>query len=360
MIMNRTIKVKTICLMVLVSTISSFNVTATHNDDFSEMDLEQLINFNAYATSVISAHIHQQGELMFGYNVVNMKMNQLLDGTKKVSTADLTGPKYGYSIAPVKMTTSLQSFHFMYASSDNLTWILMAKYLNNHMHHEGGLENFTSRSRGWADTQLKFNYIFNQQTTTGAEHQFGASLGLSLPTGSISERDITPQSANSTSQLPYAMQLGSGTFDPILGLSYHGMTEQWYWGVQALNLARVTGSNSQGYRLGNQTTLNSWLHYSPSDSIALHGQINFQYLKAIKGEDVDIDPMMIKLNPMANPSLSASNKINFVSGITYAFVHGSLKGHRIIAELNIPIYQDVIGPQLTQQRSIRLGWQLTF
>ena len=63
---------------------------------------------------------------------------------------------------------------------------------------------------------------------------------------------------------------------------------------------------------------------------------------------------------MANPSLSASNKINFVSGITYAFVHGSLKRHRIIAELNIPIYQDVIGPQLTQQRSIRLGWQLTF
>ena len=39
------------------------------------------------------------------------------------------------------------------------------------------------------------------------------NLGFSLPTGSIDEKGRTPKDANVDTQLPYTMQLGSGTYD---------------------------------------------------------------------------------------------------------------------------------------------------
>ena len=42
-------------------------------------------------------------------------------------------------------------------------------------------------------------------------------FGMSLPSGSIDERDTTP--ASSSARLGYAMQNGSGTYDPFVFLN---------------------------------------------------------------------------------------------------------------------------------------------
>jgi len=330
----------------------------SHPYDYSAMNLEQLINFNVYTASVLSAHIHREGEMMLGYNWARNTMDQLLDNTTKLSSAQLLGNQYGYSVSPVSMNTTMQSFHLMYASSDQLTWILMAKYLNKKMKHQTTATQFTTSNSGWGDTVVKINYNYYHNMAKDIDHQYGLTLGLSLPTGSITSTDVIGQNSEA-SQLPYAMQLGSGTFDPIIGLSYHGVTPSLYWGAQLIQTSRVSGNNKQGYRLGNQTKLNTWLHYSLNDNLALYTQINLVYQQAISGQDKDIAAMMRTINPMANPRLTRQKKTNIVLGLSYAFTD-SLQGNLINIELDRPIYQKLAGPQLSQQQNIKLGWQWLF
>jgi len=322
------------------------------------MNLEQLINFNVYTTSVLSAHIHREGEMMVGYNWASNTMDQLLDNTTKLSPAQILGNQYGYSVSPVSMKTTMQSLHLMYASSNQLTWILMAKYLNKKMKHQTSATQFTTSNSGWADTLLKINYNYYQEMAKDIEHQFGLTLGVSLPTGNITGTDaIGPNTA--PIQLPYAMQLGSGTFDPIFGLSYHGVTPSLYWGAQLIHTARISGNNKQGYRLGDQSKLNAWLHYSINDNLALYSQINFTHQQAISGQDKDIAAMMPTINPMADPRFTDKNKANVVLGLSYAFTD-VLQGNLVNVELDTPVYQKLTGPQLSQQRNIRVGWQWLF
>jgi len=82
-------------------------------------------------------------------------------------------------------------------------------------------------------------------------HKVQANLGLSVPTGSIKETGtiLAPNGTRPTVRLPYAMQLGSGTWDLLPALGYNGMAGAIGWGAQYSGIIR-TGTNSQGYTLG--------------------------------------------------------------------------------------------------------------
>ena len=43
---------------------------------------------------------------------------------------------------------------------------------------------------------------------------------------------LAPNGARPTLRLPYAMQLGTGTFDLLPGLTYSGHKDAWSWGGQ--------------------------------------------------------------------------------------------------------------------------------
>ena len=63
-------------------------------------------------------------------------------------------------------------------------------------------------------------------------HKLHLNAGLSLPTGDIDEEDdvLAPTGMRPTLRLPYAMQLGTGTWDLLPGLTYNGNHHQWGWG----------------------------------------------------------------------------------------------------------------------------------
>ena len=64
------------------------------------------------------------------------------------------------------------------------------------------------------------------------EQYLEAGAGISVPTGSIDEEGDTPR-APGNQQLPYTMQLGSGTWDVPLLLSFRKYGAQWDWGAHA-------------------------------------------------------------------------------------------------------------------------------
>ncbi|NIR60538.1 MAG: hypothetical protein GWO02_14015, partial [Gammaproteobacteria bacterium] len=62
--------------------------------------------------------------------------------------------------------------------------------------------------------------------------QVSLPLGLSLPTGSIDERNEDhPVAARQDELQPYGMPLGSGTYDPVVGILYQGSRSPLWWGA---------------------------------------------------------------------------------------------------------------------------------
>ena len=132
------------------------------------------------------------------------------------------------------------------------------------------------------------------------------------------------------------MQLGSGTFDATLGLTYKGNTESWSWGIQQLNTFR-TGKNSEGYRFGNLHELNSWLAYNISNSFSTSIRLSGSTLGKIKGEDADLNPMMVTT---ADKNNYGGEKVISALGINFLPLNSKLL---IGIEAGIPLYQNYNG-----------------
>jgi hypothetical protein len=62
------------------------------------------------------------------------------------------------------------------------------------------------------------------------QHFVMSTAGFSFPTGSIDEIGPTPREPGKDTQLPFTMQLGSGTYDFSPSLIYAGKNEQLSWG----------------------------------------------------------------------------------------------------------------------------------
>jgi len=303
---------------------------------------------------VMGDHMHSKGEIMFSYRYMRMNMEGTRDGTDGVSDADVvsaTGP-YGYMVTPTSMPMDMHMVGFMVAPSDRVTLMVMGNYLSSSMDHltrAGG--EFTTESSGFGDTKL--SALIGLKSNGVKVH---LNAGVSLPTGSIDERDVTPASAPNEVRLPYPMQVGSGTFDIEPGITIYDVTEGGAWGVQARGVFR-TGENDNDYTLGNRFLGTAWLQYRLFDRMSASVRVEAQRWGNVDGADPTLNPMMIYT---ADPNLRAGTRIDLPLGFNYYFMDGPLFDHRLAVEINLPIYQDLDGPQMETDWVLTLGWQKAF
>jgi len=152
-----------------------------------------------HSPSKIGDHNHKQGEWMTSYRYSAMKMKGNRNGESKVSVSDVLAD---YMVAPTEMTMQMHMFGLMYGFSDKLTLMGMLPYKSVSMDHvtRMGME-FTTDSNGIGDVKLSGLYtLYNDDD----DNKIILNAGISLPTGSIDERDNTPAGANQ--KLPYSMQ----------------------------------------------------------------------------------------------------------------------------------------------------------
>ena len=112
-----------------------------------------------------------------------------------------------------------------------LLLLLVLPYVRKAMDHlrmDGA--RFTTRARGLGDVQLSGLYSVYRNDN----HRVIGKGGLSLPSGSINARDNLPGMMgmpDAIQRLPYPMQLGSGTWDLLLGATYLGQVTKLSWGA---------------------------------------------------------------------------------------------------------------------------------
>jgi hypothetical protein len=173
-------------------------------------------------------------------------------------------------------------------------------------------------------------------------------LGFNAPTGSIRRGDGNGERA------PYDLQIGGGTWALEWGWSYRGEWERMSWGMQAVGNHPVN-RNGLHYRLGSHFEASMW---SAVDLIAgVSASLRFSWDKQnnISGQDRELDPIS---EPSANSKARGGTRLDLSPGL--AFEIPRLKGQRISAEVAVPVYQNLDGPQLERDWAVEVGWQWVF
>ena len=318
---------------------------------------------------VMGDHFHKKGELMFSYRFMRMSMEDNLIGSDEVSHETIVttisnrffgnpGMPPTLRVVPIEMTMNMHMFGVMYAPSDKLTLMAMGMLVNSEMDHltfQGGaginrLGMFTTETSGLGDTRVSAMLRLFQKETT----RMHVNLGVSIPTGSITERDdiLTPMDMRPEVRVPYPMQLGSGSWDLLPGITYAGNKDRLGWGSQLTANIRLN-ENDEGYKLGNRLEFTNWFSYrlAPWVSSAVR-------LTALTQGKIDgIDANIMAPVQTADPDMQGGERIDAALGLNFIGTKGFLRNQRFAIEFALPVFNDLNGPQLQTQSIFTVGWQ---
>jgi hypothetical protein len=338
-----------VALVILVSL--NTEAIGEEMEDLTVLDIEALMELDVdlNTVSALTSHIHKQGEWMFGYHYMPMYMDGNRKGTSDMKTSEVLAD---YMVAPTKMDMEMHMFSAMYAFTDKLTAMAMVTYDARSMDHVNRMGmTFTTESSGFGDLSVMTNYVVHKNPI--GNRMISIRGGISVPVGSIDEKDRTPMGVM---RLPYPMQLGSGTYDLMVGIDYQWFSDQWSTGVQAQATTR-TGDNDNDYTLGDLVEVNARLSYEWTDWVVTSLMLKGSSWGDINGADPQLNMSLV---PTAVPSLRGGSRVDLSLDVELYAVNGRLQGNRFAIQVGLPVYEDLDGPQLSTDYTGLIGWQMTF
>ncbi|MGH1398136.1 MAG: transporter [Alphaproteobacteria bacterium] len=323
--------------------------------------------------SVMGDHMHPKGEWMVSYRRSHMMMEENRNGTSRLSNDEIAtsvanrfsgvaGQPPTLRVVPTEMSMNMHMIGAMYGATDWLTLMAMGMYMEKDMSHvtyQGGagttvLGTFDTNTEGWGDTVLSGLVKLHD---AGA-HNVHLNLELSLPTGSITEEGnvLTPMNMRPRVRLPYAMQLGSGTYDLHPGLTYNGHRGDYSWGAQYKAEIRLEDENDEGYAWGDKHSVTAWAGYRANPVVSVNGFVRASTQEAIDGIDADI----VLPVQTADPDNYGSEVVEAGLGFNFKGQSGWMRGHSAGFDVAVPLYQNLNGPQLERDYTITFGLKASF
>ena len=308
---------------------------------------------------VMTDHVHPKGSFMVSYSYMNMAMNGNRVGSRKTSDEEIFE---NYAMAGDKMTMQMHMLMLMYGVTDRLTVMAMGNYNVNTMTMTmspnascsgicmAGMNAGTimdgamrSTSSGIGDTKV---YGLYSLLPKASKSRAIASLGVNIPTGSVTETGITMQSTSPGDyrRLAYNMQPGSGSFGLLPALTFVHDGYRFSWGGEAganVNL----DNNAQGYRLGNSANATAWASYRFCNFASFSLRDEFVSTGAISGRDAAIEVLSAN-DPNASGANYGGQRMNFYAGINLHSEAPALHGFRVLLEYGLPAYEHLNGPQM--------------
>ena len=289
---------------------------------------------------VIGETTHGRGPFILSYRFQRQSLSGLMEGTKRLS-----GALPSFEVRPTSMDQDAHLFEALWSPFADLTLSVMLPYLHKVMWQVDQIsgQSYETSSGGFGDLRI----VVLHQVFANRNTRVHLNFGLSFPTGSTTQSQVTPVSGGNLQRLPYAMQLGSGTVDLRPGATYNGAWRFLYWGAQADGVLRA-GTNAEDYTLGNAYSVTGWLGGRWSDWFNASVRIDWNQWFNPEGRDALMASVQ---SPAADAQLQAGQRLDVLLGIDL-LLGGALNGTRLSIEGGCPVYQDLKGPQL------RTGWLL--
>ena len=331
------------CLAIL-GAFSTCSLAQTTPTEFAEMSLQELFDESIDADEVSQAE--QGSKWSFALQFRRAKFDGYLDGSKSLSYQDVlfnageeTRTAKNFPVLPTVITQNVTLFSTGYQFSRNWRAHITLPYIHQSTDHISIVQNydfFVIDSSGIGDTSISSSYRFMKDS----DHDWWFSAGISIPTGSIDEIGDTPRDAGDQ-QLPYTMQLGSGTYDFPLELSFQSKGDYDYAFSVSANIR--TGKNDRDYRLGNNLSVSGSYRYTINSSLKAFTGLEWQYADAIHGRDTSLlVPGEFEYPAgITNPDLYGGKKLNISLGLNWKIN----PQYRLTVEYSTPLYQHLNGPQ---------------
>lgn len=305
--------------------------------------------------NIFGGGIPEPKEFRFKFSQMIMEMGPLRDGTDEISNDDLIGSANGtnFPALPTDMQMYMTMIGAAYSFSDDFAVMGMTSYIENTMRMNLNNGNdFTMTSGGVGDVTLLAKYRAYADDNLVPTNQVSVLFGLSLPSGSINKKfsNHTNDTFNG-SLLPFKMQLGSGTVDPIIGLTYQGSRDPFWWGFNT-QLEGHIYDNEQGYRRAQELRYDFYAMKQVHDKVVVHAQLNGWYEGKFSDEAYDVRVLGAGHNalstannlisPLFDPDNYGGHKLHFGLGVQFQ----PLPLHVMELTASVPIHQDLNGPQL--------------
>jgi len=211
------------------------------------------------------------------------------------------------------------------------------------------LGTFTTESSGFGDTDVAAIMSLHKD----GPHGLNGTFGVSLPTGSIDEKDevLSPMNTRPTLRLPYMMQLGTGTYDLKPRLTYSYLSNDWTFGADYS--ARIhLGTNDEGYSRGDWHQVTAWAGYQFDEKLGISTSLKAKTEESIDGQD----DMITAPVQTADPDNYGGEKLHLGLAGAWKFYDQ----HTVKADVSLPLYQDLNGPQMEDDYAFSLRWQNSF
>ena len=313
----------------------------------------------------------ERGQGVAGINYQHHEFDGLIEGNDSVSaeTVVTTAPNrfFGNPMQPPTLRVVPKSaqadviFPFAnFAINDRFALVALAPLIRK----KTVLETFagpvgttslgtnTVTSEGLGD--IKFGTIFKAYNSDDYNHNVLIDAVLSAPTGSITKEDynLTPMNTREKTRLAYGMQLGSGTWDALLGVVYWGKQNQWGWGAQYLATIPLESENSEGWRFGDKHEGTAWVSYEWQPDLVTSLRLRGETQDEIHG----IDPKIYGPGLGANPDNYGGERVEIGFGINWM----PAVANNLSLEVLVPIHQDRNGVQAEHEFSVALSWRTGF
>jgi len=289
---------------------------------------------------VMLDHTHEKGDWTFSYRYMRLAKEDLLDGSSRANPLSLAG----FQTLPTSQTENRHFFGVMYAPRDRFTFAIMLPYIQRDLQVVNSGIPLEVETTGIGDTQLIFLIPFIQK----GDERSHLKLGVSAPTGSIQEEQPNGQ------RLPYTMQLGSGSWEILWGITYTGQYKWLSWGSQFESLYRLN-DNYIGYRLGTTYDASLWVTGGLGDWLSASVRIAWHKVNNIH----DVDPSLDKtLSPLNDNMKQGATRLEIGPGLNFLLPFAG--GQRLAVEAGFPFWQTVDGPQLGTELTVTASWQWIF
>ncbi len=335
------------------------NITSTFANTPSEMADLSLQELFALSLDEMDEKTYETWQVNLLYK--HSKLDGYLGGSSKLSNSQVlfdgneirTNENYPVLPTVIKQESYIANISYFFDHQQSLS--LSVPYIHQSTDHESivpDYDEFKISSEGVGDVTINYSYLL----ANWDRKQLSIQFGISIPVGSIDETGDTPRSPGNQ-QLPYTMQIGSGTWDVPIGINYSEDRDGYSWGANIFSKIRL-GENDRDYRLGNSFAVSSWAKWYVNDTFHPLLKVIFHDWGHISGQDDEITIPNAKFPYPAgitDPNNYGGQKINIVVGGDIY-----LGTQAFTVEVGAPIYQCLNGIQPKEKLHFSLNWQSRF
>ncbi|MFN8438573.1 MAG: transporter [Cytophagales bacterium] len=304
---------------------------------------------------VMYSHLHSKNEWMLSYRYQFMNMK---NWNHNVSQDEVFKT---YNMSTDAMRMHMHMLMLMYGISDRFTVMLMGHYMSKSMnmlmfgsssHNHGGASmSHQMYTQGLADSKLILTYgLVNSHN-----HRLLISSGLGLPTGNMQLKgDSSTMYPNK--RYPYMMQLGSGSFEFPLAMSYIYQNNKLSIGNQFDVNFRIR-TNVLNYKWSPEINNSTWVAYKFLKNTSISLRAENKVLSKILGTDAS-------LYYLAEPAANSNNYGGYVLQTTFGFNQyfdlGPLYACKLGLEAGMFPVQNLYGLQLQNHFILQSTLNLMF